>query len=143
MIAPPPISPLNPMIYLNAKNQIDFISSSCNTLDLIENEKELPLLLITNNPKNKPLIPRVDFESSLDEIEWLENPNEKRITRALSKCLEIAAQPTTSKRILKDNTNTIRTKKRVRFNEELSVNDGEDKENVKMSKVSGFNVSPL
>jgi hypothetical protein len=137
MIAPP-ISPLDSMIYLNAKNQIDFISSSCNTLNVIESEKELPLLLITNDPKNKPLIPRLDLESSEDEIEWIEKPYEKRITRAFSKCLEIAAQPTTSKRILKENTNIIRTKKRVRFNEELSVNDGEDKENVKMSKVSEY-----
>ena len=45
----PPISPLDPMIYQNAKNQIDFISSNYNTLQIIESFKKAPILLITND----------------------------------------------------------------------------------------------
>lgn len=119
----PPISPLDPMIYQNAKNQIDFISSNYNTLQIIESFKKAPILLITNDPKNKPLILRNDFES-IQNI----NPNEERTTRARLK-FDLSTQPKTETKGLNEKTNIpISSKKRVRFGQDQVI-DFEDKEN--------------
>jgi hypothetical protein len=119
----PPISPLDPMIYQNAKNQIDFISSNYNSLQIIERVQKAPILLITNDPKNKPLILRDDFES-IKKI----NPNEEQTTRAGLK-FDLITQPKTETRGLSEKTNKPHSsKKRVRFGQDQVI-DFEEKEN--------------
>jgi hypothetical protein len=97
-----PESPIDEMIFLNAKNQIDFIAANYNCLQIVENEKGEHVLLISNENKSQ-YVTNSSIPILGSNVATTEPPRQQHILK---------------KRILTENKNVsnVSTKKRIKSN---------------------------